>query len=93
MKWFTLSWLVVCLALLYALVGGCTCLPCPSQDMYYLIQSGDGVPIPIFINKGYLDDREVWKSPEEFDEYLSQIKRYQQQLREQEFDKRFGTEE
>jgi len=63
-------------ALLIFLAGCATVPPCPPEDLYFMHYHSDGIPTPLYLNKGYFDDREVWKTVEEFEEILRQQQQY-----------------
>ena len=82
-----MKWLVI-----FLFFCSCAHLPCPKQDLYFVISMEDGIPHPLFMEKGFLDNREAWKTPEEFEEFIREYNRYKQQLREREYDRQFGTD-
>jgi len=60
-------WIViaVCLIMVWLFAGCVSCGPCPAQDSVILIRF-QGVPVPVGIPKGFLDDTEKYYTKEEW---------------------------
>ena len=77
--------------ILMLLVGvGCVKVqPCPSEDLRFISTFDDGWR-PIFLEKGYFDDRKVWFNEEQWKELIENFNIYLQEQRELEYERRFG---
>jgi len=72
---------------------GCVKQPCPPEDLYYVHYHYDDempIPIPLFMLKGFFDTEDCCKTPEEYEEYVKELKIYIQKQRELEYQRRFG---
>ncbi len=54
---------------------GCATVPCPPEDIYYIITFADGEPKITYMEKGQIDDRKFYKSEEEFQEFLLEMQK------------------
>ena len=83
--------------LMLIFLAGCAAkVPCPPQDLYYVhyhyYDDGTPVPIPLFMPEGFLDIEDCCKTPEEYEEFIKELKVYEQKQRELEYERRFGNE-
>ena len=76
--------------LILILLSGCAGVqPCPPQDLRYISTFSDGLR-PIFLEKGFFDDRKNWLDEEEWQEFVENYNIYLQEQRELEYERRFG---
>ena len=75
--------------LILILLVGCVKQPCPPQDLTFIATFSDGWR-PIFLKKGYLDDKKTSMDEEQYQEFLEKYNIYLQEQRELEYQRRFG---
>ena len=85
---------MVGLIFILILFVGCIKQPCPPQDLYYVHYhyNDDNVPmpVPLFMEEGFFDNEYCCKTSEEYEEFIKELKVYQQEQRELEYQRRFG---
>ena len=80
---------MVSIAFILILLVGCVKQPCPPQDLVFIATFKDGWR-PVFLEKGYLDDREIVMDEGQWEEFVKNYNVYLQEQRELEYQRRFG---
>ncbi len=80
---------MVGVVLMLMILVGCIKQPCPPQALRFVATFKDGWR-PIFLEKGYLDDRKTWLDEDQWEEFIEKYNIYLQELRELEYQRRFG---